>query len=84
MAAYAAIYGVTYAYLLHHIVNVVAAWLMIVYYASGQEGGLRGVARLLESEDGKPLAEDTREGRRAGRGRGRGRDLAGTGMKEKE
>jgi len=51
MAAYAAIYGVTYAYVLHHIVNVIAAWLMIVYYASGRESGFRGVARLLENKE---------------------------------
>lgn len=51
MAAYAAIYGVTYAYVLHHIVNVIAAWLMIVYYASGRESGLKGVARLLENKE---------------------------------
>lgn len=47
MAAYAAIYGVTYAYVLHHIVNVISAWLMIVYYASGTESGFKGIARLL-------------------------------------
>lgn len=57
MAFYAAVYGVTYAYLLHFIVNGVAAWLMVVYYASGRESGIRGVTDLLENEGEVPREE---------------------------
>lgn len=31
VAIYAAIYGVTYAYQIHHLVNIVAAWLVVVH-----------------------------------------------------
>ncbi|OAL72485.1 GPI inositol-deacylase [Trichophyton violaceum] len=31
LAVYAAIYGVTYAYLLHHIANFVVTWLVVLY-----------------------------------------------------
>jgi len=49
LAAYAGLYGVTYAYLLHFIVNGCAAWLMLVYYACGRERGIKGVTDLLEN-----------------------------------
>ncbi|KAM5485655.1 GPI inositol deacylase [Microsporum canis] len=32
LAVYAAIYGVTYAYLLHHIANFVVTWLVVLYF----------------------------------------------------
>lgn len=35
LAAYAAVYGVTYAYLLHHLVNLVSAWLVTIHFSSG-------------------------------------------------
>lgn len=28
-------YGVTYAYLLHHLVNLVSAWLVAIHFCSG-------------------------------------------------
>lgn len=31
VAVYAAIYGVTYAYMIHHLINLVAAWLVVVH-----------------------------------------------------
>ena len=34
IAVYAAVYGVSYAYLLHHLANVLAAWLVGVYFFS--------------------------------------------------
>ena len=49
LAAYAGLYGVTYAYLLHFIVNGCAAWLMLIYYACGRERGFKGVTDLLEN-----------------------------------
>ncbi|KAK7725693.1 GPI inositol deacylase [Botryosphaeria dothidea] len=34
LAGYAAIYGVTYAYLLHHIANILCAWLVVIHLSS--------------------------------------------------
>jgi glycosylphosphatidylinositol deacylase len=62
MAFYAAVYGVTYAYLLHVCGNSIAAWLMIVYYANGREGGIRGVTDLLENESGREIVKEEKGG----------------------
>ncbi|RPA94491.1 PGAP1-domain-containing protein [Choiromyces venosus 120613-1] len=34
LAAYAALYGVTYAYRLHHLVNFIAGWFVIVHFST--------------------------------------------------
>lgn len=34
-ALYAAIYGVTYAYRLHHLVNALFAWLSLIHLSNG-------------------------------------------------
>ena len=34
IAIYAAVYGVSYAYLLHHLANILAAWLVGIYFFS--------------------------------------------------
>ncbi|KAL8800069.1 MAG: hypothetical protein Q9182_005435 [Xanthomendoza sp. 2 TL-2023] len=49
LAVYAAVYGVTYAYLLHHIVNGVAAWLVALHF-SGSDLSLSGLTRILEGD----------------------------------
>ena len=46
LAVYAAVYGVTYAYLLHHIVNVIVAWLCLVH-AVGSYGGIGKLRKAL-------------------------------------
>jgi glycosylphosphatidylinositol deacylase len=46
LAAYAAIYGVTYAYLLHQLVNIVAAWLVSLHL-SRSGVSLRRIERIL-------------------------------------
>lgn len=51
LALYAAVYGVTYAYLLHHLVNLVAAWLVGVHF-SKSDLTLEGLGALLEMGDG--------------------------------
>ena len=33
VATYAALYGVMYAYFLHHVVNIVAAWLVVLHFS---------------------------------------------------
>ncbi len=35
LALYAAIYGVTYAYRLHYIVNALCAWLFLLHLSNG-------------------------------------------------
>lgn len=50
LSVYAAVYGVTYAYLLHHLVNIVAAWLVAIYFSTSGFS-LSGFTRLLEGED---------------------------------
>ena len=51
LAVYAAVYGVTYAYLLHHLVNFVSAWLVAVHF-SGSNLSLSGItAQILEGEE---------------------------------
>jgi hypothetical protein len=32
IGAYAAVYGVTYAYALHHLANILCAWLVTIHY----------------------------------------------------
>lgn len=50
LAVYAAVYGITYAYLLHHLVNVVAAWLVAIHF-SGHNFSLSGLSQILEVGD---------------------------------
>ena len=52
LALYAAVYGVTYAYLLHHLVNVVAAWLVAIHF-SGHSFSLSSLSQILEVGDGE-------------------------------
>jgi len=93
LAAYAGLYGVTYAYLLHFIVNGCAAWLMLIYYACGRERGLKGVTDLLENSgvegEGEGIGEKREmKGESVGdddgveEADGSGGELAGEGEKE--
>ncbi|KAJ9236740.1 putative GPI maturation protein [Paecilomyces variotii] len=50
LAVYSAIYGVSYAYLLHHIANIVATWLVGIYFF-GSGLSLGSLYRILEGED---------------------------------
>lgn len=50
LAVYAAIYGISYAYLLHHIGNIIAAWLVGIYLSCG-DFSIRRLSRVLEGED---------------------------------
>ena len=35
-ALYAAVYGMTYAYRLHHMVNALCAWLLMIHACNGR------------------------------------------------
>ncbi|KAF3179124.1 GPI inositol deacylase [Orbilia oligospora] len=49
-AAYATIYGVMYAYMLHHAVNLVAAWLVVLHFSS-TPFTISGLVEMLNSPD---------------------------------
>lgn len=34
IATYSALYGVTYAYQLHHLVNILAAWFVAIHFST--------------------------------------------------
>ncbi|KMU92188.1 GPI inositol-deacylase [Coccidioides immitis H538.4] len=53
LAAYSAIYGVTYAYLLHHITNLVIAWLVRIHFFAGGFS-LRNLSLVINDSDGVP------------------------------
>jgi len=50
IAVYAAVYGVTYAYMLHYLVNFVAAWLVVIH-ASTSSWSLAGLTSMFEPPD---------------------------------
>lgn len=49
IAIYAAVYGVTYAYMLHHLVNIVAAWLVAIH-SSDAPWNLAGLRGMFEGD----------------------------------
>ncbi|CZT10279.1 hypothetical protein WAI453_009370 [Rhynchosporium graminicola] len=49
VAIYAAVYGVTYAYMLHYLVNFVAAWLVAVH-SSTSSWSIQGLSTMFETE----------------------------------
>jgi GPI inositol-deacylase len=58
IAVYAAVYGVTYAYILHHLVNFAAAWLVAVH-SSTSSWSLAGLSAMFESDN----SEDRKRGK---------------------
>ncbi|KAE8330127.1 GPI inositol-deacylase [Aspergillus sergii] len=50
IAIYSAIYGVSYAYLLHHLTNILAAWLVGIYF-SASGFSLSRLWRVLEGDE---------------------------------
>jgi len=47
MAIYAAVYGVSYAYLLHHLANILCAWLVAIHL-SASRFSLSRLFRVIE------------------------------------
>jgi glycosylphosphatidylinositol deacylase len=58
IGVYAAVYGVTYAYMLHHLVNIAAAWLVIVH-SSTSRWTVAGMISIFESD----TPEDRKRGK---------------------
>jgi hypothetical protein len=54
IAMYSAVYGVTYAYLLHHLANILAAWFVAIYLV----GSGFSPRRLWRIIDGDEMPED--------------------------
>jgi hypothetical protein len=57
IALYAAVYGVSYAYMLHYLVNIVAAWLVIIHLTA-DSWSISGLTALYEGN-----AEDRKRGK---------------------
>lgn len=62
LAVFTAMYGVTYAYMLHQLVNLVAMWLVIVHVAYQTDGSsFTGLKSLLEGDDGSEIVADVKK-----------------------
>ncbi|KAK6440298.1 GPI inositol deacylase [Oleoguttula sp. CCFEE 5521] len=60
-ALYAAVYGVTYAYRLHHILNILAAWLVLLHFArKGFAGAIPWSAPIDDRPHTPPVPEKAR------------------------
>jgi glycosylphosphatidylinositol deacylase len=49
LALYAAVYGLTFAYQLHHIANLLCLWLVIVH-SSSSGFSLKSLSKILEGD----------------------------------
>ncbi|KAI1658436.1 GPI inositol-deacylase [Daldinia decipiens] len=58
IAVYAAIYGVSHAYMLHYLINLVAAWLVAIHSTS-DSWTLAGISSIFEGEP----AENRKQGK---------------------
>lgn len=52
LALYAAIYGVTYAYQLHYLVNFACAWLVAIHFSTSSFS-ISGITQMLDGENGE-------------------------------
>ncbi|KAJ4354110.1 GPI inositol deacylase [Didymosphaeria variabile] len=50
IGAYAAVYGVTYAYVLHHLANIFCAWLVAIHFDTSSLSAER-IGRILDTMD---------------------------------
>merc|ERR1712029_22023 len=83
-ALYAAVYGVTYAYRLHHLVNALCAWLFLIHLSAGSIPF--PLAQLVQHYFPRPshteasrtsLVEETGKEEAEGQGGGRGGERLG-------
>ena len=61
LAVFTAMYGVTYAYMLHQLVNLVALWLVIVHYTYQSGSPFTGLKDLLEGDDDSDVNADVKK-----------------------
>jgi GPI inositol-deacylase len=57
LAVYAAVYGVTYAYRLHYLANIVALWLVILHFSVKPGFSFSGMGSLFEAENDLETAD---------------------------
>ncbi len=57
LAVYAAVYGVTYAYRLHYLANIVALWLVVLHFSGKSGAFLNGVGSLFEGDNDLETAD---------------------------
>jgi glycosylphosphatidylinositol deacylase len=57
LAVYAAVYGVTYAYRLHYLANIVALWLVILHFSVRPGFSINGIGSLFEAENDLETAD---------------------------
>jgi hypothetical protein len=50
IGAYAAVYGVSYAYILHHLANILCAWLVAIHFDVSSMS-VKRISNILESMD---------------------------------
>jgi hypothetical protein len=50
IGAYAAVYGVSYAYVLHHLANLLCAWLVAIHIDTSSLS-VKGIGTILENID---------------------------------
>jgi GPI inositol-deacylase len=50
LAVYAAVFGMTYAYRLHHIANIVALWLVILHFSHIPGLTFCGIKDMFEND----------------------------------
>ena len=50
LAVWAAVYGVSYAYMLHHVVNGICAWLIVVHTLGSGGVSLKGMREMWEGD----------------------------------
>ena len=57
LAVYAAVYGVTYAYRLHYLANIVALWLVILHFSVKPGFSLSAIGNLFEADNDLETAD---------------------------
>lgn len=60
IAAYAAVYGVTYAYVLHHLANILCAWLVAIHFDL-QKITLGRLSGVFQTSETAPMSSDIKK-----------------------
>ncbi|KAH7030949.1 PGAP1-like protein-domain-containing protein [Microdochium trichocladiopsis] len=66
VSLFAAIYGVSYTYVLHHLVNLIVAWFVILHITGGRSWGRRQWQHAQQAGDVKSMATNAARGTSTG------------------
>lgn len=58
LAVYAAVYGVTYAYRLHYLANIVALWLVVLHFSVKSGVVFNGIGNVFEGDNDLETADE--------------------------